>query len=269
MIGIDVSHWQETIDWACAAPNIGFAILKCSQGTTIADFYYARNKAECLINGVAHGAYHWLEPDIDGQAQANYFYEKGNDPDMAVWVLDVEEAGAGLMINLEKAVKRLRELTGHQPIIYTSAGFWNYNTLTTPDWAAACPLWVANYTTAAAPLMPRGWTSWRIWQYTDRGTVPGIAGGVDCNRFNGTDAEALAFFGNGDEFAQPIVSSRVKTLVAVNIRSAPIVSTTTLLGYSYAGKVWEVMARVKDADGREWCQVGPAAFIAGWLTVPV
>ncbi|MCC7464476.1 MAG: hypothetical protein IT480_18685, partial [Gammaproteobacteria bacterium] len=31
-----------------------------------------------------------------------------------------------------------------------------------------------------------------IWQHTDKGSVPGIAGNVDMNRFDGTRAELMA-----------------------------------------------------------------------------
>lgn len=47
------------------------------------------------------------------------------------------------------------------------------------------PLWVAHYTSAAKPRIPAPWSFWTFWQYTDRGRVAGIAGGVDINRFNG------------------------------------------------------------------------------------
>ena len=67
----------------------------------------------------------------------------------------------------------VRARTGRAPYIYTPQGWWNPCT----GGSAALRsnlLWVPNYTTAASPAMPSGWTTWRIWQYSSSGTVPGI-----------------------------------------------------------------------------------------------
>jgi lysozyme len=50
-------------------------------------------------------------------------------------------------------------------------------------------LWVAHWTTGASPIMPAnnwGGKGWTFWQYTSDGSVPGITGRVDLNRYNGT-----------------------------------------------------------------------------------
>ena len=51
-------------------------------------------------------------------------------------------------------------------------------------------LWIAHWTTSAEPSVPAGgWggNGWTFWQYTSDGSVPGIGGRVDLNRYNGTD----------------------------------------------------------------------------------
>ena len=51
---------------------------------------------------------------------------------------------------------------------------------------------IAHYETRA-PLVPKPWTNWDFWQYTEHGKVPGIAAGaVDLDYFNGTEAELRA-----------------------------------------------------------------------------
>jgi len=55
LIGCDISHWDGKIDWATVKPNISFAILKCTEGTTFVDDTYAFNKAGCEINNIPHG----------------------------------------------------------------------------------------------------------------------------------------------------------------------------------------------------------------------
>jgi MYXO-CTERM domain-containing protein len=78
----------------------------------------------------------------------------------------------------------MREATGKEPIIYTGAYFWDDNGL--PDTLNSQPLWTANYTTNPCPWTSDSWDRWTLWQYTDSGTVSGIAGPVDLDYFAGT-----------------------------------------------------------------------------------
>jgi hypothetical protein len=70
-----------------------------------------------------------------------------------------------------KFITEFEKLSGRELMIYTSAGFWNsYMPLT--SWAKYKKLWVANYTTAAEPLMPNDWEPkknpgkypYKLWQ---------------------------------------------------------------------------------------------------------
>jgi lysozyme len=217
MVGIDVSHWQGNINWATCRQNISFALLKCTQGNGFYDHTYVYNKLGVETNKIPHGAYHYFLPGVDGSLQADWFHQKANDAALKVWVIDVELAGAGLEANLEKMIDRLIELTTCIPWIYTSAGFWNGNVnhaLTHP-----CPLWVANYTTAPSPLLPHGWTKWKIWQYSKTGIIPGIIGYVDMNRFNG---DVLETFGNGEIIIPPAEGFSMEVLTqGLMIRKTP------------------------------------------------
>src|SRR5262245_15416247 len=56
--GIDVSHWQGSIDWAqVAAAGKEFAFAKATDGQTYVDPFYATNKAAAELNGIAFGTY--------------------------------------------------------------------------------------------------------------------------------------------------------------------------------------------------------------------
>jgi lysozyme len=74
--------------------------------------------------------------------------------------------------------------TGKQPIIYTDPVFYrdvldgeftNYH------------YWLRSV--AAAPEAKYRQRSWAFWQFTTTGKVPGVAGRVDRNSFNGTEAD--------------------------------------------------------------------------------
>jgi hypothetical protein len=56
-------------------------------------------------------------------------------------------------------------------------------------------LWIAQYT-SGSPTWPKGtWPSYTLWQYTDKGRVPGIEGNCDCNQFNGSRDNCIKWFG--------------------------------------------------------------------------
>jgi hypothetical protein len=61
---------------------------------------------------------------------------------------------------------------------------------------------------------------------------------------------------------------RVSYAYGLNIRSAPVIATN-IIGGAYYGSIWTALGRVKDALGREWVQIGPSAFIAGWYTTRI
>jgi len=75
--GVDVSHWQNTIDWTkVAAAGKRFAIIKASESTTYVDPLYATNRARAQAAGLWTGAYHFAQPNAavgDALAEADHF----------------------------------------------------------------------------------------------------------------------------------------------------------------------------------------------------
>lgn len=72
---------------------------------------------------------------------------------------------------------------------------------------------------------------------------------------------------NGNEGPEPpSPPDKVKVnVLSLNIRSSPIVDSSTQIGTTTYGKVWEVEASTMDCNGRVWYRVGKSAYIAGWL----
>ena len=71
-------------------------------------------------------------------------------------------------------------------MIYSAPGFWD--ALPTTTQFGGDVLWVANWE-VSCPDTPTPWTAWQFWQYADNGTVPGITGAVDLDKFNGSLAQ--------------------------------------------------------------------------------
>jgi hypothetical protein len=86
--------------------------------------------------------------------------------------------------------------TGVRAAVYTSPNFWKTALGDTASFAGAgTPLWVAHWTSNAAPLVPGanwGGHSWTFWQWSDCSQVPGFAHCVDGDRYKGTDPGASA-----------------------------------------------------------------------------
>ncbi len=72
--GIDVSNYAGEFDWA-ATSGLSFGICRASQrpgaaGTNSPDPYLSWNWPRIKQRGLTRGAYHFLDPGLDGAAQA-------------------------------------------------------------------------------------------------------------------------------------------------------------------------------------------------------
>src|ERR1700750_269961 len=75
--GIDVSNFGGNFNWA-GTSGLSFGICRASQGlggpgTNSPDPFLAWNWPRIKAKGLARGAYHFLDPRLDGAAQASYF----------------------------------------------------------------------------------------------------------------------------------------------------------------------------------------------------
>ncbi|GAA2014676.1 lysozyme [Catenulispora yoronensis] len=205
--GVDVSHYQGTINWSSVkSAGISFAYIKATEGTTYTDPQFSANYLHAYNAKVIRGAYHFAQPGLSsGSAQATYFATHGGawsaDNLTLPGMLDLEGGCAGLsttsMRNWILAFyNTYKAKTTRDVVIYTSPSWWNTCTGSWSGMSAKSPLYVANWTTAANPTIPAGFPYATIWQYTDSGSVSGISGAVDRDRFNGTAARLLALANN-------------------------------------------------------------------------
>jgi lysozyme len=204
--GIDVSHYQEVVDWpTVAAGGEAFSFAKASEGGSVADLYFADNWSAIRGAGMLRGAYHFFHPATDSQAQANYFLDRlananGNSrllgPGDLPAALDLEVSdGASAEDIISGAAAWLiaiEQATGRTPIIYTYVDFWK-NTLGNPQDLSGYPLWISHLN-VTSPTIPGGWTNWIFWQFAKQ-PITGVSTGlVDVDAFNGTpdDLRTLA-----------------------------------------------------------------------------
>ncbi|HWT02948.1 MAG TPA: GH25 family lysozyme [Pyrinomonadaceae bacterium] len=196
--GIDVSHYQGTINWQkVAASNVVFGIAKATDGLGLKDTHFTDNYEGMRSNGILRGAYHFFRPKLDAKAQADSFLHvvKQLKPGDLPPALDVESDGgkpASVIIKgIRTWIDEVEKALGRTPMIYTGGFFWNSKVAGTDEFAEN-PLWVAHYTSKPKPNMPKGFPAYAIWQFTSKGgaAVSGINTGpgkdLDLDRFNGT-----------------------------------------------------------------------------------
>jgi len=203
--GIDVSHFNGSVDWArVAGAGYKFVYAKATEGDTLDDAPYAAYRAGAGASELRFGAYHFARPqgattgaiEVDAVAEADHYLDVAQPrPGDLLPVLDLEVTGGLSQSPLSIwTLTWLHEVEARlhvKPIIYTSPHFWETALANNSAFAASGYrfLWVAHYTTAPAPNVPAqnwGGHGWTFWQWTDCGRIPGISGCVDRDRFSGT-----------------------------------------------------------------------------------
>jgi len=204
--GIDVSHWQGTINWtSVAAAGKTFAIMKATESTIYADSMYATWHAAARAVGIRVGAYHFAQPSTtsgDAVAEADWFVAHANLlPGDLNPALDLEVSnGLGTTALQNWVLAWLNEVyakTGIRPMIYTSPSFWRTYMGDTSAFASAgyTVLWIAHWFVSSPSVPGNNWGGhgWTFWQYDDCGSVVGIGGCVDLDRYNGTDFTKVTY----------------------------------------------------------------------------
>lgn len=210
--GIDVSHWQGSINWTSVRNSgIQFAWMKATEGTTYRDPSFNTNYPAAHAAGVIRGTYHFALPNSSsGATQANFFASNGGawsaDNLTLPGVLDIESNPYGAQCYglsttqmrtwIQDFYNTYKARTGRDVVIYTSPSWWNTCTGSWSGMASQSPLWVAHWTTANSPTLPGGFNVHTVWQYTDSGSVSGISGNVDRDQFNGSRDRLLALANN-------------------------------------------------------------------------
>lgn len=166
---IDVSHWQDKMNWSVAAPLIDGAIIKMSEYQE--DVQYKANVEGCLKHEVPFAVYHFWHDTMAWKDQIKLI-KKLNVHKSPV-CLDVEgqsftyvfaKDSTTALVNLTDAIY---DEYGWDATIYTRKLIWDNHIL--PDTELGeCPLWVANYG-VNKPAIPRDWKYWHVWQYSNQG----------------------------------------------------------------------------------------------------
>ena len=188
--GFDVSEYQGTIQWDQVKTvedtfALSFVFIRATAGKNRVDKKFATNWKQAKANGLIRGAYHYYRPNENSIKQAELFIKtvhllKGDFPP----VLDIEnlpktQSVDSLKVGLKRWLKKVEDHYKVKPIIYSGERY--YKDFLKDDFKGY-PFWIANYNFFVENIKD----DWLFWQFTEKGTIPGIEGPVDLNIYNGT-----------------------------------------------------------------------------------
>lgn len=192
--GIDVSFYQEEIDWdRVSKDGIDFAMVRMGyrgheRGKLTKDVRFKENIKGARRAGLDVGVYFFSQAVTAEEAieEARYVVRhiKGKGITYPV-VFDMEpipsadridELSVSEKTEIADAFCQVIERNGYEPMVYGN-----------PQWLSShldlsfltkYPVWLAHYTDYEATNYPY---TFSMWQYTDKGHVDGISGNVDLN----------------------------------------------------------------------------------------
>lgn len=211
LIGPDVSFYQDDnatermIDFAKMESNAGYIIIRSGQNLWAdPDFKLNWQTAKGVL---PRGSYWFYDSRVEPKRQADLWVSlfpstgsghRADDFGELPLFCDFEDnydGQYGRWQDWYDFIEGLKSLlpAGKEIGIYTAYYYWLERTVVKGIPAASLeyfkqyPLWVANYK-VEKPLVPKPWTEWTFWQYTDKGdgSLYGVESkNIDLNYFNG------------------------------------------------------------------------------------
>lgn len=193
VFGIDVSRWNENINWAkVKEEGVGFAIIRAGYrgsvtGSLVEDYYFKRNIEGAIQAGIPVGVYFFTQAtnQVEAVEEASTVLTLCQGYQLT-YPIFIDTEGAGGEGRADKLDAKTRTAvceafcetirnSGHQAGIYASKNWFNdrLDTSRLPD---NITIWLAEY--ADAPTYEK---KYHMWQYSSSGRILGIEGRVDLN----------------------------------------------------------------------------------------
>lgn len=200
--GIDVSHYQNSIDWqrVKATGKVDFVIMKAMYESNKAkDETFEANYAGATNAGINRGVYNFIGSvsASDPKADANALLEilNGRKLEFGIW-LDLESdkvraLGKERLEDIVEKERRLFEAAGYTVGIYCNTDWYEHVISDKIKDVFAGKFWIARYPKndkgeVVNKLSPRNSYPESIgWQYSSKGKIDGIIPEVDLDMFWG------------------------------------------------------------------------------------
>ena len=178
--GIDISHYQgENISWSSvASEQIQFVYIKASEGISRKEPFAQVQATGAKEAGLKVGYYHFARVESGTGINEAIFFDsilKSLPPSDLLPCLDIEVNKSGLSPEqitkwIEDFTTQIKGLGYSNLLLYSYTPFLNAYLLPS-NILAQTKLWIAEYTNATSPNLPRGYSQYSIWQQSQTGTV--------------------------------------------------------------------------------------------------
>lgn len=191
--GIDVSYAQGKIDWSKLKGTVDFAIIRAGYGQGHTDKQAIRNISECMDKEIPFGLYWFSYAWSDATAinEANYLKDvvtaTGAKPEYPLY-FDYEGDSSDYYAKIKGVKPTDEQITNFAKMfcttlendcyyagIYANKDYAQRMRGVDPDIFKRTALWFAQWQVTKPAL------SCGLWQYSSKGTAPGISGAVDLN----------------------------------------------------------------------------------------
>jgi lysozyme len=196
---VDLSHREDQeIDWnVVKRAGIAAVIHKATEGADFADKKYHGRQKAAKAAGLLWGSFHFSGADnIPGKVQADFYLQFASPSPDEFICFDCEKQGT--FENMRDFVLRIKEKQGRYPAIYGRRLLRNLMKSQGHSDVSKGVLWYDEYPpephVLPRQILPEGWASWTMWQYTDGNAGPeprhttGV-GNVDRSVFAGTEQQ--------------------------------------------------------------------------------
>jgi GH25 family lysozyme M1 (1,4-beta-N-acetylmuramidase) len=207
---------QDQVQEWLKIPGLDAVIHRSSMGVDGSDRAYKSRSSAAARAPYRWGAYHFIRHSGSGTDQAAWFVKtllnSPNHPKAVLLVLDAEYLRGSHSLHptvaqIVDCVKRVHELTGVYPGIYTGQDFLReqFNRASydaeAQDLFENTWLWVARYSASYKSLIfpevsPPPWDRWRLWQVSDNQNPTPMLEGMraEMNVFKGERSDLEAFW---------------------------------------------------------------------------
>lgn len=175
---IDISAWQENIDWdAVVAAGVEGVILKLGERNRL-DEMFISHVNNAVAHGLKYGVYYYAHAANEDEAKAEAAwvdmqiktYLDGKNPELGIWY-DAEDESmtfGNVTASCSAFVCALNEAGYTYVGIYSSYNWLTSGVIAVNEFADYVPYWVAQYYRENSFKQEYPHKNVKMWQYTER-----------------------------------------------------------------------------------------------------